>query len=90
MAAEWKQERPSWCRYSDCKFKRRCQDALCCGELPEPEPHEGDFNYYRICINVEGDRAGVDYCVNNTDINYLRWILDALDGKKTSWLSKGR
>ncbi len=26
--------------------------------------------------------------VNDTDLGYLRWILDALDGKETSWLSK--
>lgn len=85
---EWKQERPTWCRYADCMFKRRSQDALCCGDLSEPDPHENDFNYYRICVNIPDDGTGCDYLVNNTDIEYLRWILDALDGKTTSWISR--
>ena len=85
---EWKQERPSWCHHNDCLFKRRCQDALCCGELPAADSHDGDFNYYRICVNVAEDRKGCDYLVNNTDLEYLRWILDALDGKNTSWISR--
>ena len=88
IGQEWKQERPNWCPHNDCLFKRRCQDAFCCGELPIPEPHQDDFNYYRICVSGFGDGIGQDYLVNNTDINYLRWILDALDGQKTSWISR--
>ena len=83
---EWKQERPVWCRYKDCIFKRRCQDAFCGGELPKPAPHYEDFNYYRVCLNVEG--AGCDYLVNPTDLEFMRWIFDALDGKNTSWISR--
>lgn len=86
---EWKQERPSWCPYSDCIFKRRVQDAFCGGNLPEPSPHNGDFNHYRICFSGFEDGLGEEYQVNNTDLEYLRWVFDALDGKKTSWLSKG-
>lgn len=28
------------------------------------------------------------YMVNDTDLEWLRWIFDALDGKETSWLSR--
>ncbi len=90
---EWKQERPSWCPFTNCKFKRRVQDAFCCGDLPEPVPHNADFNHYRICFcgaekYQEDGFSGEYYQVNNTDLGYLRWIFDALDGKKTSWLSQ--
>lgn len=90
---EWKQERPDWCKYQDCQFKRRVQDAFCCGDLPEPAPHNGDFNDYRICFcgsekyRLDGF-SGETYQVNDTDLEYLRWIFDALDGKKTSWISR--
>ncbi len=89
----WKQERPKWCSFNDCGFKRRVQDAFCCGVLPEPAPHNGDFNDYRICLcgsekhQVDGFN-GEHYQVNDTDLEYLRWIFDGLDGKKTSWISK--
>ncbi len=90
---EWKQERPEWCPFKDCKFKRRVQDAFCGGNLPKPEPHNADFNIYRICFCGSEDYRvkgfeGEFYLVNDTDLGYIRWILDALDGKKTSWLSK--
>ena len=81
----WKQERPAWCPHRNCVFSRRSQDALCGGSLPKPAPHDGDENTHRLCI-----KAGevFDLQVNKTDLGYFRWILDALDGKKTSWLSK--
>ncbi len=81
----WKQERPSWCPHQDCVFCRRSQDALCGGRLPKPEPHEGDENTHRLCI-----KAGevFDLQVNNTDCDGIRFILDALNGKKTSWRSR--
>ncbi len=82
---EWGQQRPTWCPHQDCIFCRRSQDALCGGRLPKPVPHDGDENTHRLCI-----RAGevFDLQVNATDLGYFRWILDALDGKKTSWLSR--
>ncbi len=89
MAEEWKQERPSWCPHISCQFKRRVQDAFCCGKLYEPQPHGADWNDARICFNCHDDGSIQNYMVNKTDVGYLRWILDALDGKKTSWLSKG-
>ena len=85
---EWKQERPNWCHYSDCGFRRRVQDAFCCGELPKPDPHHDDFNYYRICINGIDGEIREDYLVNPADLEYMRWIFDALDGKSTSWISR--
>ena len=83
---EWKQERPSWCPNQDCIFKRRVQDAFCGGELPEPTPHDGDLNTHRLCWY--GGEGPDSYMVNKSDLGWLRWILDALDGKNTSWLSE--
>ena len=83
--ARWKQERPMWCPHQDCVFCRRSQDALCGGRLPKPEPHEGDENTHRFCIKT---REVFDIQVNKTDCDGIRFILDALDGKKTSWRSK--
>ena len=82
----WKQERPSWCPHPNCLFVRRVQDSICGGNLSEPEPHDADLNIYRICINT--DDTCESLLVNKTDLGYFRWIFDALDGLKTSWLSK--
>ena len=82
---DWKQERPAWCPHTDCRFLRRSQDALCGGELPQPVPHDADENTHRLCIRTDDV---FDLQVNATDLGYFRWILDALDGKKTSWLSR--
>lgn len=82
---EWKQERPSWCPHKDCIFLRRVMDSACGGELPNPEPHGKDFNSNRFCMKEE--QGVIDYQVNHSDLEWLRWIFDALDGKETSWLS---
>lgn len=82
---EWKQERPSWCPYQDCIFARRVQDSICGGHLPKPEPHDEAENIYRICTNASGRIESLK--LNNTDLGYFRWVFDALDGLKTSWLS---
>lgn len=84
----WRQERPTWCPHISCWFRRRVQDAFCCGKLYEPVAHGADSNDYRICFNCMDDGSLQDYMVNNSDLDYLRWILDALDGKSTSWLSR--
>jgi len=78
---EWKQKRPGWCPHSDCLFRRRVMDNLCGGELPAPVEHDGAKNTHRLCIVTEGV---FDLQVNATDMDWLRWVLDALDGKKTS------
>jgi hypothetical protein len=43
------------------------------------------MNTHRICI-VAGEV--IDLQVNGTDLEWFRWIFDALDGKATSWLSR--
>jgi len=83
---EWQQKRPEWCPHSDCVFLRRIQDAGCCGALPVPEPHDGDLNTHRLCLRPEV--AVFDLQVNMSDLDWLRWLFDAIDGKKTSWLSQ--
>jgi len=61
-------------------------DHICGGDLPIPEPHNGDLNTFRLCLREENGRVA-DYMMNKSDLDWLRWIMDALDGKKTSWLS---
>ncbi len=84
---EWKQERPTWCLHQDCQFLRRAMDGMCGGKLEIPMEHEGGFNTHRFCIRCT-DNSLQDYQVNDNDLQWFRWIFDALDGKKTSWLSK--
>ena len=83
----WKQERPTWCPKPDCDFKRRVMDSLCGGRLPEPVPHAGDFNTVRICFNddLTPDVPVMPIMFNESDLNWLRWIFDALDGRSTSF-----
>ena len=85
MKEEFKQEKPEWCPHSDCAFRRRVQDSICGGVLPEPESHGEDYNTHRICIKTD---SVFDLQVNNTDLEWFRWVFDSLDGKTTSWLSK--
>lgn len=59
-------------------------DGICGGELPRREAHDGDHNTHRLCINCEGDVF--DLQVNKTDLNWFRWVFDALDGKSTSFV----
>lgn len=80
----YKQERPSWCQHESCLFLRRAVDHLCGGELPALEPHDGDFNTHRICIKTE---EVFDLQVNVSDLDWFRWIFDAIDGKRTGCLS---
>jgi len=67
-----RQERPLWCPHSDCLFKRRAVDHLCVGKLPHPEPHDGDFNTHRLCINAE---PIFDLQINNADAGWFRYVL---------------
>lgn len=88
MSKEWKQERPTWCPYPSCIFKRRVMDSICGGELPVQEPHDGDMNTHRICINgVDSSGGVVPLQVNKSDLDWFRWVFDALDDKKTGSLS---
>lgn len=81
---QYKQEKPSWCPHESCGFLRRAEDRFCGGSLPKPEPHGGDLNTHCICFKNE---EVVDFQVNMSDLDWFRWVFDAIDGKKTSWLS---
>ena len=60
-------------------------DDMCGGHLPEPAEHDGDFNHHRFCLNGVADNGGVfDLQVNNSDLQWFRWLFDALDGKNTA------
>ena len=77
--SHWMQTRPDWCPYKDCRFKRRAQNAMCCGHLPKPVPHDVDFNIYRLCLNKMGKDGGVfDLQINKTDIYYFRKMFISL------------
>ena len=87
---EWKQERPEWCPHvNTCAFLRRAMDSLCGGALPVPESHNNDYNTHRFCQRDGDDGNVYDWQVNATDLEWFRWIFDALDGKSTSWRSEG-
>ena len=92
MTGEFKQERPIWCPHKDCKFKRISQDKICGGELSEPQPHDPGgppANTHRFCLRDALPKEEIfDLQVHNQDLESMRWIFDALDGKKTSWMSK--
>ena len=72
--------RPDWCKYPDCVFKRSGSDCFCVGILPKPLPHGDDFNTYRLCMHNELETIS-DIQLNDTDIWWLRWLFNSLDGK---------
>lgn len=73
---EWKQEQPVWCPHKDCLFKIRTMDSACCGQLPEPAPHDDDFNDHRLCLNGVADSGGVlDLQINRSDAFHLKRLL---------------
>ena len=83
-----KQERPSWCPHADCAFIRLTDNVACVGKLPIPILHDGVPNTHRLCLKGAADDGGVfDLQINTNDIEHTRWLFDAIDGKKTSWLS---
>lgn len=85
MSEVWKQERPKWCPHISCLFRFRVTDTMCCGDLPEPEPHDGDVNIYRFCLNEAGDNGGVfDLQINNTDIYWFKRLFDKLQEPRKS------
>ena len=89
MTETWTQERPAWCPHADCRFRRQTQGLVCGGELPEPVPHDGVDNTHRLCLDGAADDGGVlDLQVNANDLAHFRFVFDALDGKRTSWLSR--
>ncbi len=81
--------RPDWCPHQDCQFLRAGAGLICGGELPEPEEHNGGENTHRFCLDTRETGHGIfDLQVNGNDLDWMRFIFDALDGKATSWLSK--
>jgi len=93
---EWPMQKPSWCGHLGCQFLSRVEDALCVGELSIPKRHGGDENSHRICFNPEGNveqslkpgKHVFDLKLNKSDCDAIRFVLDKVDGKKTSWRSK--
>ena len=63
--------RPEWCQHSTCEYRLSSQDALCFGELPEPEPHGEGINTHRMCIQGAKDDG--------------EWIFDLQINKGDGW-----
>ena len=73
------QERPTWCPHQTCQFKFRVTDAMCAGELPKPEPHDGDLNTHRMCLNGADEGGGVfDLQINRSDVGWFRRLFEAI------------
>lgn len=97
---DYKQERPSWCPHQDCIFRRRAMDSICGGLLPlnqslVPEKDafgETHINDVRMCLNETHqpppNHKPIDLKMNPSDLDWIRFVMDALDHKETSWLSK--
>jgi len=50
---------------------------MCCGRLPKPEPHDGDFNTHRFCLNNASDSGGAfDLQINKTDVWWFGQIFE--------------
>lgn len=92
----YRQERPSWCPHSDCEFKRRAGDSVCGGRLPSVAKETDEHGQYhendlRLCLNethLAAPAKVVDLKVNKSDLDWMAWIFDGLDGGKRSWLSR--
>lgn len=81
---EWKQKRPNWCPHKKgCEYIMSVQAMICAGKLPEPEPHDGDFNTHRLCLKdaLPNDEI-FDLQINSGDIYHFRRVFDAIDPKK--------
>ena len=82
MGEHWEQERPGFCPHQDCIFKRRVMDHMCVGDLPEPAPHDGDFNNHRLCLNgADSTGAVFDLQINDSDIWWFKFLFEALSSK---------
>lgn len=85
MVAEWKQERPEWCPYTDCNFLFRSMDSICAGRLPKPESHDDadgksmGENTHRWCIRFAYDthQQVFNLQVNKTDVYHFGRMLAA-------------
>lgn len=85
----YRNERPSWCPHVDCAYLQRAMDALCCGRLAKPEPHDGAMNTHRVCFNGVAENGGpLDLQVYDGDLFWLRRGLDAIESDMKSWNGK--
>lgn len=48
-------KRPEWCPTITCQYNISSQNAICFGELPEPEDHAGIDNTHRMCMRGSPD-----------------------------------
>lgn len=80
--AEWQQQRPPWCPHPDCAYKISSQAVLCIGELPRPEPHDGDHNTHRLCQRGAPDDGEWlhSFQLNRGDAWAYRRLLDSVFG----------
>jgi len=70
-------KRPDWCQHVDCIFKIHSQNSMCIGKLPNPKPHDDDFNTHRLCIDTRETGYGIfDLQINWTDSWNLIRILN--------------
>jgi hypothetical protein len=75
----WRQNKPSFCPHHNCRFIYRVLDDMCGGELPEPEPHNADFNTHRFCLNRIADDGGVlSLQINKSDVGWFRTMFDVM------------
>jgi hypothetical protein len=55
---------------------------MCCGKLPAPSEHDGDYNTHRICIDTRETGHGIfDLQVNRTDAWHLKNIMEEIKSK---------
>jgi hypothetical protein len=70
-----KPRRPEWCGHLSCKPLIGWDNKMCGGCLPEPVPHDGDFNTHRLCIEADGV---IDLMVNRSDCYLLGLVVERL------------
>lgn len=82
----WRQERPIWCPNKACQFRARSQDAICVGELPTPQDHDGIPNTHNLCQRGAPDDGGWLHTVqwNRGDAWNMRRVIDAAFGFRDS------
>lgn len=54
---------------------------VCVGTLPQPEPHDGDFNTHRFCLHGAKDDGEwtFDLQVNRSDVWNIKRILTQIE-----------
>jgi len=73
-------KRPEWCPHTDCIFRAQTQDVCCVGLLPQPDPHDGDFNTHRLCLHGAKDDGEwtFDLKVNRSDAYNIKRMLEVI------------